>query len=220
MASSPITSWQIDGEKVETVADFNFLGYKITANSDYSHKIKRCLLLGRKTLTNLDSILKRKQRHHLAKYGPYSQSYGFSSSHVRMWELDHTEVWEPKIWCFWTVMLEKTLESPWTARRSNQLILKEINPEYSLEGLVVKLKLQYFGHQLIRNDSDAGKDWRQEKKGETEDEMIGWHHQLHGHEFEKTLGDCEGQGSLVCCIPWGCKELDMIYRLNKQAKII
>ena len=161
-----------------------------------------CSLEGRKTMTNLDSILKRKQRHHLAKYGPYSQSYGLSSSHVRMWELDHTEVWEPKIWCFWTVMLEKTLESPWTARRS-------INPEYSLEGLVVKLKLQYFGHQLIRNDSHAGKDWRQEKKGETEDEMVGWHHQLNIHEFEQTLGDSERQRNLVCCSPWGRRESDM-----------
>ena len=84
MASSPITSWQIDGEKVETIADFNFLGYKITANNDCSHEIKKCLLLGRKTMTNLDSILKRKQRHHLAKYGTYSQSYGFSSIHVRL----------------------------------------------------------------------------------------------------------------------------------------
>ena len=88
-----------------------------------------------------------------ANKGPYSQSYGFSSSHVRMWELDHKEGWMTKNWCFWTVVLENTLESPWTARKSNQSILKEISPEYSLEGLMLKLKLQYFGHLIGRTDS-------------------------------------------------------------------
>ena len=95
----------------------------------------------------------KKQRHPFANKGPYSQSYGFSNSHVRMWELDCKESWAPKNWCFWTVVLEKTLESPWTARRSNQSTLKEINPEYSLEGLILKLKLQYFGHLVRRTDS-------------------------------------------------------------------
>ena len=95
----------------------------------------------------------KKQRHYFANNRPYSQSYGFSSSHVWMWRLDHKESWVLKNWCFWTVMLEKTLESPWTARRSNQSILKEINPEYSLEGLILKLKLQYFGHLMRRTDS-------------------------------------------------------------------
>ena len=102
----------------------------------------------------------------LCQQGPSSQSYGFSSSHVCMWELDYKESWVPKNWCFSTVMLEKTLESPWTARRSNQSILKEISPEYSLEGLMLKLKLQYTW--LIGKDPDAGKDWRQEEKGKTE----------------------------------------------------
>ena len=110
MASRPITSWQIDGETMETVTDFIILGSKITAESDCSHKIKRRLLLGRKAMTNLDCI--KKQRHHFANKGPYSQSYGFSSSHVRMWELDPKEGWVPKNWCFWTVVLDKTLESP------------------------------------------------------------------------------------------------------------
>ena len=119
MASSPITSWQIDGETVESVADFILGGSKITADGDCSHEIKRCLLLGRKTLTNLDSIFK-KQRHYFANKGPSSQSYGFSSSHVWMWELDYEESWTPKNWCFWTVVLEKTLESP--------LDCKEIQP--------------------------------------------------------------------------------------------
>ena len=95
----------------------------------------------------------KKQRHHFANKDPYSQSYGFSSSHVQMWELDHKEGWALKNWCFWIVVLEKMLESPWTARRSNQSILKEINPEYSLEGLMLKLKHQYFGHLMWRTSS-------------------------------------------------------------------
>ena len=107
------------------------------------------LLLGRKVMTNLDSIFK-KQRHYFANKVSSSQSYGFSNSHVWMSELDYKESWMPKNWCFLTVVLEKTLESPWTA---NQSILKDINPEYSLEGLMLKLKLQYFGHLMRRADS-------------------------------------------------------------------
>ena len=106
----------------------------------------------------------------------------------------------------------------WTARRSNQSILKEISPEYSLEGLMLKLKLQYFGHLMQRTDSlektDAGKDGRQEERGMTEDEMVRWHHLLDGHEIEQALGVGDVQGSLECCRPWGCKELDMTERLN------
>ena len=123
---------------------------KITADGDCSHEIKRCLLLGRKDMTNLDSILKSRD---IVDKGLFSQSCGFSSSHVWMWELDYKESWAPKNWCFWNVVLEKTLESSWTAKRTNQSILKEISPEYSLEGLMVKLKLQYFGHLMQRNDS-------------------------------------------------------------------
>ena len=107
----------------------------------------------------------------------------------------------------------------WTARRSNLCILKEISPEYSLEGLMLTQKLQYFGHLMQRTDSleknpDAGRDWRQEEKGVTEDEMVGWHHRLYGHEFEQALGVSDGQGSLACCSPWGHKELDTTERLN------
>ena len=109
------------------------------------------------------------------------------------------------------------LRVPWTARRSNQSILKEISPEYSLERLTLKLKLQYFGHLMWKTDSledsDAGKDWRQEEKGTTEDEMVGWHHQLDGPEFEHALGVGDGQGSLVCCSPWDHKELGTTERL-------
>ena len=112
-------------------------------------EIKRCLLLGRKVMTNLDSVLKIRD---IAYKGPYSQSYGFSTSHVWMWKLEHI-LWVPKNWCFWTVVLEKTLESSLDCRRSNQSILKEISPECSLEGLMLKLKCQYFGHLMRRADS-------------------------------------------------------------------
>ena len=141
MASGPITSWQIDGE---TLADFIFLGSKITADGDCSHEIKRRLLLGRKVMTNLDSTLKSRDitlptKVHLV--------YGFSSSHVWMWELDykaeHRRIDAFELWCW-----RRLLRVPWTARRSNQSILKEISPEYSLEGLILKLKLQYFGHLM------------------------------------------------------------------------
>ena len=102
---------------------------------------------------------------------------------------------------------------PWTARRSNRSILKEISPEYSLEGLMLKLKLQYFGHLIQRTDSlektlMLGKTEGRREKGMTEDELVGWHHQLNGHEFEQTPGGGERQGSMACCSPWGCKELD------------
>ena len=123
---------------------------KITAYGDYSHEILRHLLLGRKVMTNIDSILK-KQGHYFADKGPSSQGYGFSSSHVWMWELDYKESWALKNWWFWTVVLEKTLESPWTARRSNLSILKEISPDYSLERLM--LKSQHFGYLMRRTDS-------------------------------------------------------------------
>ena len=139
-----------NGKKMETVEDFLFLGSQITADGDCSHEIKRRLLLGRKAMTNLDCV--KKQRHHFADKGLYSQSCGLSSSHVQMWELDHKEGWAPKNWCFQTVVPEKTLESPLTVR-SNQSILKEINPEHSLEGMMLKLKCQYFGHLMQTADS-------------------------------------------------------------------
>ena len=162
-------------------------------------------------MTNLDRELKSRDIFNtFANKGPYIQSYGFSSSHVCLWELDYKESWVPKNWCFWTVCWRRLLRIPWTPRRSNQSVLKKISPECSLEGLMLKLKLQYFGH--LMKDPDAGKDWRWEEKGMTEDEMVGWHYRLNGDEFEQAPG--VGQGSLVCCSPWGCKELDMTERLN------
>ena len=127
---------------------FIFLGSKITIDGDCSHKIKRHLLLGGKAMTHhLDNLLKIRDITLLTKY---SQSYGFSSNHVWMWALDHKRGYAPKNWCFWAVVLEKTLRVSWTARGSNQAVLKEISPEYSLKGL--KLKLPYFGHLFWRPD--------------------------------------------------------------------
>ena len=151
MAPGPITSWQTGGETTETMRDFIYWGSKITADGDCSHEIKRHFLLGREGIASLDSLDIKKQRHYFTDKGPSSQSYGFSSSCVRMWELDYKESWVPKNGCFWTVVLEKT-RVPWTARR-RESILKEISPEYSLEGLVLKLKLQYFDHLMWRADS-------------------------------------------------------------------
>ena len=148
MASGPITSWQIDGMK--TVTDFILGGSKITTDVDCSHEIKT-LAPWKKSYGQSRKHIK-KQRQYFANKGPSSQSYGFSSSHVWMWELDYKESWAPKNWCFWTVVLEKTL-SLLDYREINQSILKEISPEYSLEGLMLKLKFQYFGHLMQRNDS-------------------------------------------------------------------
>ena len=153
MASSiPITSWHIDGETVETVADFIFLGSKITADGDCSHESKRRLLLGRKVMTNLDSILKSRDstlstKVHLVKAMVFPVvTYGCESWPIKEAECQRIDASE--LWCWW-----KLLRVPWTARRSNQLILKEIRPEYSLERLMLKLKLQYFGHLTWRADS-------------------------------------------------------------------
>ena len=134
-----------------------------------------------------------------------------------MWVLDYKENWVLENDAFELWGWRKLLKVPWTARRSNQSILKETSPEYSLEGLMLKLKLQYFGH-LIQTTSGkrpwCWKDWRQEEKGTTEDEVVGWHHWLNGHEFNQALRNSDGQGRLACCCPWDCKELDMTEGLN------
>ena len=164
MASGPITSWQIDGEIMETVRDYIFLGSKITADGDCGHEIKRCLLLWRKAMTNLDSILKSRDitfltNVHLVKAMVFPVvMHGCESWTIKKTELHSIECFD--LWCW-----RRFLRVSWTARRSNQSILKEISPEYSLEELMLKLKLQYFGclivkNWLIRRDPYAGKDWR------------------------------------------------------------
>ena len=160
-----------------------------------------------------------KPRHYFANKGLSSQGYGFSSGHVWMWELDCEESWAPKNWCFWIVVLEKTLESP--------LDFKEIHPVHSkgdqswvfIGRTDAKAETPIFWlpdakSWLIGKDPDAGRDWGQEEKGMTEDEMAGWHHWLDGHESEWTPGVGNGQGALECCNSWGCKELDTTQWLN------
>ena len=169
-------------------------------------------------MTNLDIILKSRDIT-FANKDPYTESYSFSSSYVWMWELDHKEGWAPNNWCFWTLVLNKTLESPLDSKeiKSVNQILKELNPEYSLEGLMLKLKLHYFSYLMGRADS-----WQRKTEGWGERSDRGWdgwmHHRLNGHEFEQTPGDSEGQGSLVSCSPWGCKELDTTEPLKNNSK--
>ena len=210
MTSSPITSWQIDGETVEIVADFILGGSKITADGDCIFEIKRWLLLGRKVMSNLDSILKSRDitlptKFHLVQAMVFPVvMYGCESC-------TYKESWAPKNWYFWTVALEKTLESP--------LDCKEIQPVHpkrdqswvfigrtDVEAETPILWPPDGKSWLIGKDPDAGKDLRQEKKGMKEHEMVGSHHRLNGHEFGCTPGVGDGQGGLACCCSWGCKE--------------
>ena len=191
-------------ETVETVADFIFLGSKITADCDCSHEIKRCLVLGRKVMTNLDSILKSRDitlltKVHLVKAMVFPVvMYGC--------ELDYKESWVLKNWCFWTVVSEKTLAS--------SLDCKEIQPVHpkgdqswvfigrtDVEAETPILWPPDVKSWLIWKDPDAGRDWGQEEKGTTEDETVGWHHWLDRHEFEQAPGVGDRSGSLACCSP-------------------
>ena len=168
-------------------------------------------------MTNLDSILKSRDitlptEVCLVKVMVFPvvmyRCESWTIKKVECWRIDAFE-----LWCW-----RRLLRVHWTARRSNQSILKEISPGCSLERLMLKLKLQYFGHSkswLIWKDLDAGKDWGQEEKGTTEDEMVGWHHQLDGHGFGWTPGVGDGQGGLACCGSWDCKESDMTTRVTE-----
>ena len=188
MASGPITPWEIDGETVETVSDFIFLGSKITADGDCSHEIKRRLLLGRKVMTNLDSILKSRDitlptKVCLVKAVVFPLvMHGCESWTVKKAECRRIDAFE--LWCW-----RRLLRVPGTARRSKQSILKEISPGIALEGMMLKLKLQYFGPIMRRVDSlektlmlraIGGR----RRRGTPEDEMAGWHHRLDQHESE------------------------------------
>ena len=184
MVSGPIISWEINGETVEAVSDFIFLGSKITADGDCSHEIKRRLLLGGKVMTNLNSILKSRgitlpTKVHLvnAVVIPVVM-YGCESWPVKKAELT-------KNWCFWTVVLEKTLESPLDCKE-----IQPVHPKGDQSWVFIDVEVETpilwppdAKSWLIWKDPDVGKDWRQEEKGTTEDEMVRWHHQLNGHEF-------------------------------------
>ena len=183
MASGPITSWEIEGE---TVSDFIFLGSKITADGDCSHEIKRLLLLGRKVMINLDSIFKSRDitlptKVRLVKAMVFPVVIG-------MWELDCEESWAPKNWCFWTVVLEKTLERPLNCK------IQPVNPKGNQSWIFIgrtdaKAETPILWPPdakswVIGKGPDTERDWGQEEKGMTENEMVGWHHRFNGHEFE------------------------------------
>ena len=170
-----------------------------------------------KRKTNLDIILKSRcitlpTKAHLIKAIVFpAVMYGYESWSIKKAEQQRIDAFE--LWCWrWLVRV------PWTVRGSNQSVQKEISPKYSLEGLMLKLKLQFFGHLMRRidplEDLAAGKDWMQEEKRMAEHKMVGWHHRLDGHEFEQAPGAGDGQGSLACCSPWGHKELDRTKWLN------
>ena len=210
MASSPITSWQIDGKTMETATDFLFLGSKITLDSDCSHEIKRCLLLGWKLWPNsTDSTLKNRDitlqtKAHLVKAMVFPVvMYGCKSWTIKKakdWRIDAFE-----LWCW-----RRLLRVPWTARRSNQSFLKEIHLGYTLERLMLKMKLLYFGHLMHRADSletililgkFEGRRWRGWQRMKWLDGITDWTDM----RFEQAPGVGEGQGSLACCSPWGLK---------------
>ena len=178
MASSPITSWQIEGGKVEAVTDSLFFGSKIDADGQHSHEISRRLLLGRKVMTNLHTVFNSKDITLLTKV--CIVMYGCESWTINKADLWRIDVFE--LWCW-----RRLLRAPQIVRRSNQLNFKEINPEYSLEGLILKLRLQHWPPDAaswhIAKDPDAEKDWRQKEKRATEDEMVGWHHWFIAHEL-------------------------------------
>ena len=161
----------------------------------------------------------KRQRHYFVNKGPSSQGYGFSCGHVWMWELHYKESWALKNWCFWTVVLEKTLESPLDCKE-----IQPVNPKGNqswiftgrtdTEAEAPILWPPDAKKWLIGKYPDAGKNWKQEEKRMIEDEIVGWHHRLDGHKFEQASGVGDGQGSLTCCSPWGCKESDMTEWLN------
>ena len=204
----------------ETVRDFILGDSKITADGDCSHEIKRRLLLGRKVMTNLDSIIKSRDitlptKVRLVKAMVFPVvMYGCESWTVK--KAEHWRIDAFELWCW-----RRLLRVPWTARRSNQSILKEIRmgPWDFFGGTDAEpgtpvLWPPHVKSWLIGKDSDAGRDWGQENKGTTEDEMAGWHHWLNGRKSEWTSGDGDGQGGLACCDSWGHKESDTTERLN------
>ena len=203
---------------METMKDFIFLGSKITVDGDCSHEIKRCLLLESKAMTNLDSVLKSRAIT-LQTRVPVVKVMFFSSSHIQMWELDNKKGWYWRIDTFELLYWRTLLRVPWTTRRSNQSILKEIITEYSSEGLMLKLKLQYFGYLMWRADSlentlilrKIEDRWRERQRMRWLDGIT----RLDGHEFVQIVKDREPWQSMR---PWGCKESDTIEQLNNTNK--
>ena len=225
MASSPITLMQIEGEKVETVIDFILGGSKITVSDDCNHEVKRCLLLGRKAMTNLDSILKSRDVTLPTKVCIVKAivfpvvTYGCESRTIKKAESQRTDAFE--LW-YW----RRLLRVPWTARESNQSILKEISPEYSLEGLMLKLNLQYFGHLMQRADTlektlMLGEIEGRRRRGQKRMRWLDSITDSMDMSLSK-LSDSEVQGNLASCSPWGCKESDMTWdwtTINEYSRV-
>ena len=217
MASCPITSWQIEGEKVEVGTDFLFLGSKITAHGDCGHVIRQWLLLGRKTLTNLDSVFKSRDislltEVHIIKAVVFPLvTYSFES-----WPVKKGEHW--RIDAF-NCGVGKSPESPLDSKEIKPVNTKGNQPWILIGRTLAEAPVFWspdVNSWLFGKIPDTGKDWRQKEKRASEDEMTGWHHWCNGHELEQTSGDGEGKGGLVWCSPWGCKESDMTGQLNKK----
>ena len=213
MASGPITSWQIDGETMETVRDFILGGSKITADGECSHEIKRRLLLRRKVMINLDSILKTRDitlptKVHLVK----AMVFPVIMCGCESWTLKKAESWRIdafELWC-WSPLDCKVIQPVHPKGDQSWVFIGRTDAEAETPALWPPDAKSW----LIGKDPDAGKDWGQEEKGTTEDEMAGWHHRLDGPGFEWALGVGDGQGGLACCSPWGLKESDTTERLD------
>ena len=197
---------------METVTDFIFLGSENHCRWWLQPWNWKMLAPWKKSYDKPGQHIK-KQRRHFADKGLYSQSYGFSSNHVQMWELYHKEGWALMKLCFWTVVLENILESPLDSKEMKPVNLKGKQHRIFIGRTDAEVNaLILWPHDvkswLIGKDSESGKDWGQEEKRATEDEMVGWHHWLNGHKFEQTLRESEGQRSMACCRPCGSKESD------------
>ena len=220
MTSSPITSWQIEGGNVEVVTDILFLGSKLTADGDCNHEIRWYLLLGRKAMTNLDSVLKSRDITLLTK-ARIVKAVVFPVV-TWFWDLDHKEAGTPKNWYLQTVVLEKTPESPLDlqSKEIRPVNLKENQPWILMGSTDAEAETPIFCSLMQTPDSlekslMLGKIESRRRRG-CQDEMAGWHHQCNGHELGQTLGDGEGQRGQVCCRPWGHKESDTTGQLNNN----